>query len=81
LSNGSRRLETDPRERQLEQFFSVNQKAKVYLREVEPADRYFRAFMLLKRAIGIDYSLCHQLRPSRVSVSVQPASLVPAPPG
>jgi 7,8-dihydropterin-6-yl-methyl-4-(beta-D-ribofuranosyl)aminobenzene 5'-phosphate synthase len=45
----------------LERFLGMNQKAKVYLRRVEPADRYFRAFKLLKRPIGIDSTLIDRL--------------------
>jgi 7,8-dihydropterin-6-yl-methyl-4-(beta-D-ribofuranosyl)aminobenzene 5'-phosphate synthase len=60
----------------LERFLSTNQKARVYLRKVEPADRYFRAFKLLKRSIGIDYSLCERF-PQRFEALSTDAEVAP----
>jgi 7,8-dihydropterin-6-yl-methyl-4-(beta-D-ribofuranosyl)aminobenzene 5'-phosphate synthase len=41
----------------LERFFEINDRATVYLREAPRADRYFKAFVVIKRPIGLDLGL------------------------
>ncbi len=41
----------------LERFFAVNDRAKVYLRRGDLADRYFKGLVVVKRPIGLDLSL------------------------
>jgi len=41
----------------LDRFLKSNEQAPVYLRQVENADRYFKALAVIKRPIGLDLSL------------------------
>ena len=41
----------------LERFFELNDRALVYLREGPRVDRYFKAFGVIKRPIGLDLDL------------------------
>jgi 7,8-dihydropterin-6-yl-methyl-4-(beta-D-ribofuranosyl)aminobenzene 5'-phosphate synthase len=41
----------------LERFFELNDRALVYLREGPRVDRYFKAFAVVKRPIGLDLDL------------------------
>jgi len=46
----------------LERFFAVNDHAPVYLREGPLADRWFKAFGVIKRPIGLDLDLVERFR-------------------
>jgi 7,8-dihydropterin-6-yl-methyl-4-(beta-D-ribofuranosyl)aminobenzene 5'-phosphate synthase len=41
----------------LEAFFERNSRARVHLRSCRPADRFFRALMVISRPIGLDVGL------------------------
>jgi 7,8-dihydropterin-6-yl-methyl-4-(beta-D-ribofuranosyl)aminobenzene 5'-phosphate synthase len=41
----------------LQRFFELNEQASVFLREAPRVDRFFRAFAIIKRQIGIDLDL------------------------
>jgi len=41
----------------LGRFLEANHRAPIYLREAEPADRFFKALAILKRPIGLDLSV------------------------
>ncbi len=46
----------------LARFLESNDRARVYLREAELADRYFKALAVIKRPIGLDLALMERLR-------------------
>lgn len=46
----------------LGRFFEVNDRARVYLRSAESADRYFKALAVIKRPIGLDSTLLARCR-------------------
>jgi 7,8-dihydropterin-6-yl-methyl-4-(beta-D-ribofuranosyl)aminobenzene 5'-phosphate synthase len=60
----------------LERFFEANDRAKVYLRDSEPADRFFKAFFVVKRSIGVDRSLFDRF-PDRFEFLAKSTEAVP----
>ena len=46
----------------LGRFLEANHRAPIYLRDAEPADRFFKALAILKRPIGLDLALLGRSR-------------------
>ena len=61
----------------LERFFAVNDRAKVYLRQGDLADRYFKGLVVVKRPIGLDLSLFDRF-PDRFEFITDTTEIAPA---